>query len=115
MTSALNRRIRERDRRQGALLECLFKTSNPKVIGAFETMIAKQENDRFLLTDDLARDTQSTSPLGKIIELLRYFLSSPWIICEKCSLLVRKTIPKATFKAPLAHDCKRLSAPRNLQ
>ena len=104
--TALKRQIKELDKQQDSLLERLVETSNPKVITAFETKIAKLEGDKHLLNDKLAQDTQSALPLGKIIELLRDFLSNPWNIYEKRSLLVRKTILKAAFKAPLAYDRK---------
>ncbi len=94
------------DKQQDALLERLVETSNPKVIGAFEPKIAKLENDKLLLADKLAQDTQPALPLGKIIELLRDFLSNPWNIYEKGSLLARKTILKASFRAPSAYNRK---------
>ncbi len=89
-----------------ALLKRLVETSNPKVVGAFETKIAKLEKDKLLLAEKLAQDTQSALPLGKIIELLRDFLSNPWNIYEKGSLLACKTILKASFRAPSAYNRK---------
>ncbi|MCG7494481.1 hypothetical protein [Thalassobius sp. Cn5-15] len=92
------------DKQQDALVERMVETSNPKVIAALESKIAKLEEDRFLLTDKLSQSTKPKSTLGEVIELLRYFLSSPCNIYEKGPLKVRKTILKTAFKAPLAYD-----------
>jgi len=82
----------------------MIETSNPKVLAALETKIAKLEEDKLLLTDKLSQNTKPKSTLGEVIELLRDFLSSPWNIYENGSLLVKKTILKTAFAAPLAYD-----------
>ena len=82
----------------------MVETSNPKVMAALESKIAKLEEEKLLLTDKLSQNTKPKSTLSEIIELLRDFLSSPWNIYEKGSLEVRKTILKTAFKAPLAYD-----------
>ena len=82
----------------------MVETSNPKVMAALESKIAKLEEDKLLLTDKLAQNTKPKSTLTEIIELLRDFLSNPWNIYENGSLEVRKTILKTAFKVPLAYD-----------
>ena len=82
----------------------MVETSNPKVMAALESKIAKLEEEKLLLTDKLSQNTKPKSTLSEIIELLRDFLSSPWNIYEKGSLEVRKTILKTALKAPLAYD-----------
>ncbi|WP_319828631.1 recombinase family protein [Thalassovita sp.] len=98
------RQHKELDKQQDALVERMVETSNPKVMAALESKIAKLEEDKLLLTDKLSQSTKPKSTLSEIIELLRDFLSSPWNIYENGSLLVKKTILKTAFKAPLAYD-----------
>jgi len=100
----IRRQHKELDKQQDALVERIIETSNPKVMAALESKIAKLEGDKLLLTDKLSQNTKPKSTLTEIIELLRDFLSSPWNIYEKGSLEVRKTILKTAFKAPLAYD-----------
>ncbi len=100
----IRRQHKELDKQQDALVERMVETSNPKVMAALESKIAKQEEDKLLLTDKLSQNTKPKSTLGEIIEFLRDFLSNPWNIYEKGSLEVQKTILKTAFKAPLAYD-----------
>ncbi len=100
----IRRQHNELDKQQDALVERMVETSNPKVMSALETKIAKLEEDKLLLTDKLSQNTKPKSTLSEIIELLRDFLSNPWNIYENGSLLVKKTILKTAFRAPLAYD-----------
>ncbi len=100
----IKRQHNELDKQQDALVERMIETSNPKVMAALESKIAKLEEEKLLLTDKLSHTTKPTRSLSEIIELLRDFLSNPWNIYENGSLLVKKTILNAAFKAPLAYD-----------
>ena len=100
----IRRQHNELDRQQDALVERMVETSNPKVMAALETKIAKLEEDKLLLTDKLSQNIKPKSTLGEVIELLRDFLSNPWNIYENGSLTVRKTILKTVLNAPLAYD-----------
>lgn len=92
------------DKQQDALVERMIETSNPKVMAALESKIAKLEEDKLLLTDKLSQSTKPKRTLGEIIELFKDFLPTPWNIYDNGSLEVRKTIIKTAFKAPLAYD-----------
>ena len=92
------------DKQQDALVERMIETSNPKVMAALESKIAKLEEDKLLLTDKLSQNTKPKRTLGEIIELFKDFLSNPWNIYDNGSLEVRKAILKTAFKAPLAYD-----------
>ena len=78
------------DRQQDARVERMVETSNPKVMAALETKIAKLEEDKLLLTDKLSQNIKPKSTLGEIIEPLKDILSSPWNIYENGSLEVQK-------------------------
>ncbi|AFO87169.1 putative resolvase [Phaeobacter inhibens 2.10] len=108
--SALKRQIKELDKQQDSLVERLVETSNPKVIAALETKVAKLENDKLLLNDKLAQETQSVFPLGEIIELLRDFLSNPWNIYEKGFALGAQNHPESSLQSTISvRPKKRLS------
>jgi site-specific DNA recombinase len=104
--STLKRQIKELDKQQDALLERLIDSSIPKVTAAFETKIAKLEEDKLRLGEKLTQNTQPKASIGEIIELLKEFLASPWNIYENGSLNMKKTILKTAFRAPLAYDRK---------
>lgn len=93
----------------------MIETTNPKVIAALETKIATLDEDKLRLSDKITQYTKPKASMGQIFELLREFLSSPWIIYDKGPLAVKKTILKTAFKAPLAYDRqKRFSNPANI-
>ena len=102
--TALKRQITELGKKQDALVERLIETSNPKVIAALETKIAKLDEDKLRLSDKITQNTKPQASMGQIFELLREFLSNPWIIYDNGPLAVKKTILKTAFKAPLAYD-----------
>ncbi len=102
--TALKRKITELDKQQDAMVERLVETSNPKVIAALETKIAKLGEDKLRLSDKITQNTKPKASMGQIFELLREFLSNPWNIYNKGPLAVKKTILKTAFKAPLAYD-----------
>ncbi len=101
--TALKRQITELDKQQDALLERLVETSNPKVMAALESKVAKLEEDKLRLSDKLTQNTKPKYSKDEIFELLKAFLSSPWNIYEKGTLAMRKTILKTAFQAPLAY------------
>lgn len=86
------------------MVERLVETTNPKVIAALETKIAKLDEDKLRLSDKITQNTKPKASMGQIFELSRGFLSNPWIIYVKGTLAVKKTILKTAFKAPLAYD-----------
>lgn len=49
--TALKRQITELDNQQDVMVERLIETSNPKVIAALETKIAKLDEDKLRLGD----------------------------------------------------------------
>ncbi len=100
----IKRQHKELDKQQDALVERMIETSNPKVMAALESKIAKLEEEKLLLSDKLSQTVKPKSTLGEVIELLREFLSNPWSIYEKGTLEVRKTILKTAFRGPLAFD-----------
>ena len=100
----LKRQIKEFDKQQDALIQRIVETSNPKVAAAYEAKIAKLEEDKLLLGDQLAQNGKPSSTKQEIFELLRDFLSSPWNTYKNGSLDTRKTVLKTAFKAPLAYD-----------
>lgn len=102
--TALKRKITELDKQQDAMVERLVETSNPKVFAALETKITKLDEDKLRLSDKITQNTKPKASMGQIFELLREFLSNPWIIYDKGPLAVKKTILKTAFKAPLAYD-----------
>ena len=78
--TALKRQITELGKKQDALVERLIETSNPKVIAALETKIAKLDEDKLRLSDKITQNTKPKASMGQIFELLREFLSNPWNI-----------------------------------
>ncbi len=100
------RDIAKLDKQQDALLERLVETSTAKAIAAFETKIAKLEDEKLILTEKMGQNTKPRLTLEGIFELLTTFLSSPWNIYEKGNLMVKKTVLKTVFVAPLAYDRK---------
>ena len=102
--SEIKRQYKELDKQQDALVERMVETTNPKVMAALESKIAKLEEEKLLLTDKLSQNTRPKSTLSEIIEPLRNYLANPWNIYENGSLEVRKTILKTAFAVPLAYN-----------
>ena len=100
----IKRQHKELDKQQDALVERMVETSNPKVMAALESKIAKLEEDKLLLIDKLSQNTKPKSTLGEVIELLRDFLSSPWSIYEKGIAGSAENHPENSFQSPIAYD-----------
>ncbi len=104
--AALKRQLTELDKQQDSVVERLIETSNPKVITALESKIAKMDEDKLRLSDKIAQNTKPKASMGQIFELVRGFLSNPWNIYDKGDLAAKKTILKTAFRSPLAYDRK---------
>lgn len=59
------------------MVEWLIETSNPKVIAALETKIAKLDEDKLRLSDKIMQNTKPKVSIDQIFELLWEFLSNP--------------------------------------
>ncbi|UWR53647.1 hypothetical protein K4F84_03250 [Phaeobacter inhibens] len=75
--TALKRQITELDNQQDAMVERLVKTSNPKAIAALETKIAKLDEDKLRLGDQVTQNTKPKASMDQIFELLREFSAKP--------------------------------------
>ncbi|WP_237072609.1 hypothetical protein [Pseudaestuariivita rosea] len=104
--TVLRRQISDLEKQQDALLDRIVETSNSKVISALESKITKLEENKLRLNDQLTQNAQPRHTMDEIFELLMSYLSSPWNIYEKGGLLMKKTILKTAFAAPLAYDRK---------
>lgn len=101
--SEIKRQISELDKQQDTMLERLLETTNPKVISAYETKIAKMDNEKLLLTDKLGQTDDPKLTLKEIFELFKAFISSPWNLYEKGDLKQRKSVLNMVFAGPLAY------------
>ncbi|UWR73184.1 hypothetical protein [Phaeobacter inhibens] len=75
--TSLKRQITELDNQQDAMVERLVKTSNPKAIAALETKIAKLDEDKLRLGDQVTQNTKPKASMDQIFELLREFSAKP--------------------------------------
>ena len=104
--ATVKRELAKLDQQQDALVERLIDTSNPKVIVALESKIAKLEEDKLLLTDKAGQKAHPKRSPREIFELLKVLLSNPWNLYENGSLALKKTVLRTAFQAPLAYDRK---------
>ncbi len=104
--TTVKRELAKLNQQQDALVERLIDTSNPKVIAALESKIAKLEEDKLLLTDKTGQKAKPKRSPGEVFELLKAFLSNPWNLYENGSLALKKTVLRTAFQAPLAYDRK---------
>ncbi len=88
--ATLKRDIAKIETQQETLLDRLVETGNPKVIAAHEAKIAKLEEDKLRLTDQMMTRGKPHKTLDEIFELLRGFLSSPWNIYTSGDLHIKK-------------------------
>lgn len=98
--TAVKRQLVQLGAQQDAMLDRLVETTNPKVIAAYEAKIAKLDEDKLLLTDQLSKATTPKHSMEDIFELLRDFLSNPWNIYKNGDLNLKKTVLRTTFAAP---------------
>jgi hypothetical protein len=80
------------DRQQDALVVRMVETSNPRVMAAHESKIAKLKEDKLLLTDKLSQNTKTKATLTEVTELLGNIPSSPCNINENGPPEARATV-----------------------
>ena len=77
---------------------------NPSVIQAYEARIEKLERQKIRLTEQAAQIVPQRGRLGDVIEHAMTFLSNRWILYEKGSLALKRTVLKLAFAEPLRYS-----------
>ncbi len=98
------REIAQLDKQLDGLLLRIVETENPTVVAAYEKKIAKLEQDKLVLADQLAQKSKPKHSLDEIFELSIAFLTNPCNLWEKGDLTLRKTVLRLALQAPLAYS-----------
>jgi len=79
------------------LLDRIVEASNPSVVSAYETRIAKLEREKLLLEEKHASATRSRSSFEEMFELALSFFANPSKLWHSGSHLHRRLAIKMTF------------------
>ncbi|MCR9086856.1 MAG: hypothetical protein NXH97_08945 [Rhodobacteraceae bacterium] len=91
------RKAAEIDKQVDSPLRRLVDATEPRVIGAYETKIARLEEEKLVLEEKAAGSSQPRRPFAQMFELAMQFLASPWKLGETGRFDLQRLVLKLTF------------------
>ena len=85
------------------LLDRIVDSSSPSVISAYETRIAKLENERLVMKEKLQSSGKPRHTFDEMFEHSMTFLSSPWKLWGSDRLELKRIVLKLAFANRLAY------------
>lgn len=92
------------DRQVAAYLDRVVEASVPSVVAAYENKIAKLEERKLLVQEQIASIGRPRSTFDDTVRTALGFLSSPWNLWSSGVLEARRTVLKLTFARRLAYS-----------
>lgn len=94
----------ETEREIETVLERIVEASSQTVVKAYEARIEKLERQKIRLAEQAENCIPPRGHLNEFIEHVMTFLTSPWIIYEKGSFALKRTVLKLAFAEPLRYN-----------
>lgn len=95
--------VRKVEQQIETLLNRIVESHQNSVIAAYETRIAKLEEEKLILAERAATPAKPAYAFEEMFELALRFLSNPWSIWEKGDLKWKRTVLKLAFSDPVAY------------
>jgi site-specific DNA recombinase len=89
------------DKQIEQFLERIVDATHPSVIQAYETKIARLEENKLVEAEKLKNQGKPKHTFEHFFEHALYFLSNPWKIWDSGDLHLRKTVLRLAFKERL--------------